>query len=179
MVFSEESTAAAFLLRARREGIRDFGACMAPFTAFQILQGMPKEGAVLAVDNMVIQKSAPRPDLALKFMNFMLEGKNSAELTNLIGSGDVVVTAHTELRLEHALALPVFFGVQGRAFGHLDGSLRRPNCHVFAHVGHCSCNLAHGLCHGLLAFPCDWVVCRPCWRLILGGYALRGTLVSF
>ena len=31
---------AAFLLRARREGIRDFGACMAPFTAFQILQGI-------------------------------------------------------------------------------------------------------------------------------------------
>jgi len=55
---------------------------------FRILQGMPKEGAVLAVDNMVIDKNAPRPDLALKFMNFMLEGKNSAELTNLIGSGN-------------------------------------------------------------------------------------------
>jgi len=55
---------------------------------FTILQGMPKEGAVLAVDNMVIHKDAPRPDLALMFMNFMLEGKNSAELTNLIGSGN-------------------------------------------------------------------------------------------
>jgi O-acetylhomoserine (thiol)-lyase len=40
MVFAEESTTAAFLLRARREGIRDFGACMAPMTAFQILQGI-------------------------------------------------------------------------------------------------------------------------------------------
>ena len=40
MVFTEESTTGAFLLRARREGIRDFGACMAPFTAFQILQGI-------------------------------------------------------------------------------------------------------------------------------------------
>jgi O-acetylhomoserine (thiol)-lyase len=40
MIFSEESTAAAFLLRARREGLRDFGACMAPMTAFQILQGL-------------------------------------------------------------------------------------------------------------------------------------------
>jgi O-acetylhomoserine (thiol)-lyase len=40
MVFVEESTTAAFLLRARREGARDFGACMAPFTAFQILQGI-------------------------------------------------------------------------------------------------------------------------------------------
>ena len=56
---------------------------------FKILQGMPKEGAVLAVDNMVIDKNAPRPDLALKFMNFMLDGKNSAEgVTNLIGSGN-------------------------------------------------------------------------------------------
>ncbi len=40
MVFAEESTTAAFLLRARREGLRDFGACMAPMTAFQILQGI-------------------------------------------------------------------------------------------------------------------------------------------
>ena len=40
MDFSEESTVAAFLLRARREGLRDFGACMSPMTAFQLLQGM-------------------------------------------------------------------------------------------------------------------------------------------
>jgi O-acetylhomoserine (thiol)-lyase len=40
MVFAEESTTAAFLLRARREGLRDFGACMAPLTAWQILQGV-------------------------------------------------------------------------------------------------------------------------------------------
>ena len=40
MVFAEESTVSAFLLRARREGLRDFGACMAPRTAFQILQGL-------------------------------------------------------------------------------------------------------------------------------------------
>jgi O-acetylhomoserine (thiol)-lyase len=40
MVFAEESTVAAFLLRARREGLRDFGACISPFNAFQILQGL-------------------------------------------------------------------------------------------------------------------------------------------
>ena len=40
MDFTEESTVAAFLLRARREGLRDFGACMAPMVAFQILQGI-------------------------------------------------------------------------------------------------------------------------------------------
>lgn len=55
---------------------------------FRILHALPKEGAVLALDSMVILKSAPRPDLAYKFIDFMLEGKNSAELSNLIGSGN-------------------------------------------------------------------------------------------
>jgi O-acetylhomoserine (thiol)-lyase len=40
MDFEEESGTRAFLLRARREGLRDFGACMAPMNAFQILQGI-------------------------------------------------------------------------------------------------------------------------------------------
>jgi O-acetylhomoserine (thiol)-lyase len=40
MVFSEESTVGAFALRARREGLRDFGACMSPHTAWLILQGI-------------------------------------------------------------------------------------------------------------------------------------------
>ncbi len=40
MNFAEESTVAPFLLRARREGLRDFGACMSPHTAFFLLQGL-------------------------------------------------------------------------------------------------------------------------------------------
>jgi O-acetylhomoserine (thiol)-lyase len=40
MVFSEESTVAPFALRARREGVRDFGAVMSPHNAFAILQGI-------------------------------------------------------------------------------------------------------------------------------------------
>jgi len=40
MVFSEESTVAPFLLRARREGLRDFGACLHPQAAWQLLQGI-------------------------------------------------------------------------------------------------------------------------------------------
>jgi O-acetylhomoserine (thiol)-lyase len=40
MVFADESTVAPFLLRARREGLRDFGACMSPHTAFLLLQGL-------------------------------------------------------------------------------------------------------------------------------------------
>lgn len=54
---------------------------------FSIDFSLPKEGAVLALDNMVIHKDAPRPDLAHKFINFMLEGKNAADLTNMIGTG--------------------------------------------------------------------------------------------
>ena len=54
---------------------------------FRIRHALPKEGAVLALDAMVIAKTAPRPDLAYQFINFMLEGKNSAALTNITGSG--------------------------------------------------------------------------------------------
>ena len=75
---------------------------------FKILQGVPKEGAVLAVDNMVIHKSAPRPDLALKFINFMLDGKNSAELTNLIGSGNPNLDAQKYIKPE-LLKYPAIF----------------------------------------------------------------------
>jgi len=40
MNFAEEYGPAAFIMRARKEGARDFGACMSPTTAFYILQGM-------------------------------------------------------------------------------------------------------------------------------------------
>lgn len=38
--FAEEFGPAAFITRARKEGLRDFGACMSPTTAFHILQGV-------------------------------------------------------------------------------------------------------------------------------------------
>jgi len=40
MDFVEEYGPAAFIMRARKEGARDFGACMSPTTAFHILQGV-------------------------------------------------------------------------------------------------------------------------------------------
>jgi O-acetylhomoserine (thiol)-lyase len=40
MVFTEEASVGAFLLRARREGLRDFGACLSPHSAWLILQGI-------------------------------------------------------------------------------------------------------------------------------------------
>jgi len=38
--FTDEFGPAAFITRARAEGLRDFGACMSPANAFQILQGV-------------------------------------------------------------------------------------------------------------------------------------------
>ncbi|SMC17826.1 spermidine/putrescine transport system substrate-binding protein [Andreprevotia lacus DSM 23236] len=55
---------------------------------FGIAFGLQKQGNTLSVDNMMVLKNAPRPDLAHKFINFMLDGKNSADLTNMIGSGN-------------------------------------------------------------------------------------------
>ncbi|MBM4205412.1 MAG: O-acetylhomoserine aminocarboxypropyltransferase [Gammaproteobacteria bacterium] len=65
LVFAEEFGPSALLMRARKEGMRDFGACMAPMTAFQILQGIETLPLRMArhVDNAMavaafLQKSA-------------------------------------------------------------------------------------------------------------------------
>ncbi len=55
---------------------------------FHIGYAMPKEGAVLALDSMVLHKTGRQAELAHRFIDFMLAGENSAELTNLIGSGN-------------------------------------------------------------------------------------------
>ena len=49
---------------------------------------LPKQGAVLALDNMVIPKDSKNKALAYQFINFMLDGKNAAALTNEIGAGN-------------------------------------------------------------------------------------------
>jgi O-acetylhomoserine (thiol)-lyase len=40
IAFAQEFGPAAFIVRARAEGLRDFGACMSPATAFYLLQGL-------------------------------------------------------------------------------------------------------------------------------------------
>ena len=60
---------------------------------FKIQAVIPTQGAVLSVDNMVIHKAAPNPDLAHAFINFMMDGKNGSELSNLIGSGNANAAA--------------------------------------------------------------------------------------
>jgi spermidine/putrescine transport system substrate-binding protein len=74
------------MFRARE----DAKAARRPFT---IAFATPKEGAVLAVDNFVIHRSGPRPDLAHRFIDFMLEGANAADVSNLIGAGNTNAAA--------------------------------------------------------------------------------------
>ena len=68
---------------------------------------------MIAVDNMVLHKSGRRPDLAHKFINFMLEGKNSAELTNQIGAGNPNAEAMKYINPEIAANAAVFPDQQG------------------------------------------------------------------
>lgn len=75
---------------------------------FTIGYSTPKEGAVLALDSMVLHESGPRPDLAHRFINFMLEGGNSAELTNLIGSGNPNMEAMKYIKPDIASNTAVF-----------------------------------------------------------------------
>jgi spermidine/putrescine transport system substrate-binding protein len=74
------------MFRARE----DAKAAGRPFT---IGFATPKEGAVLAVDSWVVHKSGRRPDLAHRFIDFMLEGENAADVSNLIGAGNTNAAA--------------------------------------------------------------------------------------
>lgn len=67
---------------------------------FEISFSIPKEGAVLALDSFVIHRSGGRPDLAHAFINFMLDGDNAADVSNLIGAGNPNAAAMPLIRRE-------------------------------------------------------------------------------
>lgn len=79
------------MFRARE----DAEAAGRPFT---VGFAIPKEGAVLAVDNLVIHRGAQRPDLAHRFIEFMLDGDNAADVSNLIGAGNPNAAAIPRIR---------------------------------------------------------------------------------
>ena len=54
--------------------------------AFQIGYSVQKEGNVLGLDNLAILQGSRQPELAQQFINFMLDGRNAADVSNLIGS---------------------------------------------------------------------------------------------
>ncbi len=68
----------------------------------------PKEGAVLAVDSFVLHQSGQRPDLAHRFIDFMLEGENAADVSNLIGAGNPNAAAAPHIRAEIAAEPGIF-----------------------------------------------------------------------
>lgn len=95
MVFTEESTVGAFLLRARREGLRDFGACMSPHTAWLILQGIEtlplRMERHMANTRRVVEFLAAQPFVA-RVGHPLLESHPSHALANSLlprGAGSV------------------------------------------------------------------------------------------
>src|SRR5208282_5231795 len=66
--FAEEYGPQAFAMRARAEGLRDFGACMSPANAFHIIQGVEtlplRMGGHMANTGAVLQFLASSPDVA-------------------------------------------------------------------------------------------------------------------
>ncbi|HRE16806.1 MAG TPA: extracellular solute-binding protein, partial [Rhodocyclaceae bacterium] len=75
---------------------------------FRIGMSIPKEGAVLAVDNFVLHKAAPRPDLAHRFIAFMLAGENAADVSNLIGAGNPNAAAIPHIQADIAGEVALF-----------------------------------------------------------------------
>ena len=80
---------------------------------FTIGYRTPQEGAVLAIDNMVLHKTGPRADLAYTFINFMLIGKNAAQLSNTIGSGNPNAAAMEYIEPDVRDNAAVFPGAEG------------------------------------------------------------------
>ncbi|MBM3394756.1 MAG: spermidine/putrescine ABC transporter substrate-binding protein [Betaproteobacteria bacterium] len=67
---------------------------------FRIRHALPKEGAVLALDVMVLGRHSKQTALAHKFIDFMLDGQNSADLTNMIGAGNPNTAAQQFIKPE-------------------------------------------------------------------------------
>ena len=85
MVFTEEASVGAFLLRARREGLRDFGACLSPHSAWLILQGIEtlplRMERHMANTEKVVQFLASHP-LVARVGHPLLESHPSHALAN-------------------------------------------------------------------------------------------------
>jgi O-acetylhomoserine (thiol)-lyase len=70
--FAEDFGPAAFIMRARLEGLRDFGACMSPANAFYILQGVETLPLRMArhVENAKKVAAALKANPAVQWVNY-------------------------------------------------------------------------------------------------------------
>ncbi len=96
---------------------------------FTIGFSIPKEGAIFGLDNLVLHKTGRRPDLAHRFIDFLLQGESSATLTNAIGAGSPNAEAMRRIRPEIASNRAIFPDRQQLArmqqLHDLDGRQRR------------------------------------------------------
>ncbi len=79
------------------QAMHDARAAKRPFTIGYNLQ---KEGNILGLDSLVILKGARRPDLANQFVNFLLDGKNAADVSNIMGAVNPNTAATPYFRLD-------------------------------------------------------------------------------
>ena len=120
MIFTEEFGPAAYINRARKEGARDFGACMSPHTAFLILQGIETLG--LRMDRHV---------------------QSTREIVHYLNNHDAVISVcypELEDHPDHFLAKELFpkgcgavftFEIQG---GREAGKVFIDNLNIFSHL---------------------------------------------
>jgi O-acetylhomoserine (thiol)-lyase len=96
IVFDEQFGPAAFIMRARTEGLRDFGACLSPTNAFQLLQGVETLGVRMErhIANTHAVLAALKANKAVSFvLHPSLEDHQDHELAKRLlprGAGSIV-----------------------------------------------------------------------------------------
>jgi O-acetylhomoserine (thiol)-lyase len=96
IVFDEQFGPAAFIMRARTEGLRDFGACLSPTNAFHLLQGTETLGVRMErhIKNTEAVLAALKANKAVSFVTHpSLEDHPDYELAKRLlpqGAGSIV-----------------------------------------------------------------------------------------
>jgi O-acetylhomoserine (thiol)-lyase len=96
MIFDEQFGPAAFIMRARTEGLRDFGACLSPTNAFHLLQGIETLGVRMErhISNTTAVLAALKANKAVSFVTHpSLEDHTDYELAKRLlpqGAGSIV-----------------------------------------------------------------------------------------
>lgn len=102
LVYHEALGPAAFIAKARIEGLRDHGACLSPFNAFQIIQGLE------TLEIRMKKHSENALDLAT-----WLEGRDEVTWVNYPGLASSKYKALTDEYLPKGQSSIVTFGVKG------------------------------------------------------------------